>query len=339
MKKLNRIYVCSLLLFVSINCSEGVIDSDYFKDNYKFVFLSSDPGDLKYDVFLKDNLKIQLSRLTSTEWGVYNLELHPFLNQIIFTEYKIADADLTYIMNLDSNTISLIYSGPIGSPHFSADGKLVAFNDADNIQLLKIDDLSKIQLTYESGIYRSPKFSPDGSKIICQVFEDHTWTKGNIVLMDIDGSNQKTITGCRRDNAKPTLTPDMSKIFFADFGDQSSQIFCYDLTLNILSNISNTNFYDYDPEISPDGRLLTFTRNENGNTEIYSYSLDTESIQNLTNDPAKDNYSTFIDSERIVFTSNRSGDWDIYILNLTNRILTNITNSHFDDKSARFLYY
>ena len=131
----------------------------------------------------------------------------------------------------------------------------------------------------------------------------------------------------------------MSKIFFADFGDQSSQIFCYDLTLNILSNISNTNFYDYDPEISPDGRLLTFTRNENGNTEIYSYSLDTESIQNLTNDPAKDNYSTFIDSERIVFTSNRSGDWDIYILNLTNRILTNITNSHFDDKSARFLYY
>lgn len=73
---------------------------------------------------------------------------------------------------------------------------------------------------------------------------------------------------------------------------------------------------DFDPDISRDGKWLTFASTQHRATsDLYIKSVTGQTVTQLTNDPANDVMPSFSpDGQRIAFASNRSGSWDIYVM-------------------------
>jgi Tol biopolymer transport system component len=55
-----------------------------------------------------------------------------------------------------------------------------------------------------------------------------------------------------------------------------------------LTNLTNDPADDWAPAWSPDGTLMAFQTNRDGNWEIYTMAVDGSGATNLTNDPADD---------------------------------------------------
>jgi TolB protein len=67
--------------------------------------------------------------------------------------------------------------------------------------------------------------------------------------------------------------------------------------------------------LSPDGRLLTFTSNRDGNNEIYAIAVDGTGLTRLTESPESDVDPAWSpDGTRLAFTSDRDGEAKIYLV-------------------------
>jgi TolB protein len=73
---------------------------------------------------------------------------------------------------------------------------------------------------------------------------------------------------------------------------------------------------DSDPDISPNGQSILFTRNQSGNNDIFVQDRFGQ-VRNLTNHPASDEWARWSpDGKQIVFGSNRdNGVFQIFVMN------------------------
>ncbi|MCS7160635.1 MAG: hypothetical protein RMJ19_09200, partial [Gemmatales bacterium] len=70
---------------------------------------------------------------------------------------------------------------------------------------------------------------------------------------------------------------------------------------------------DIRPVWSPDGKMIAFTSNRDGNYEIYVMNADGSHPRRLTNQPGRDDYpGWFPDSQHLVYVSERAGRFDLY---------------------------
>lgn len=71
------------------------------------------------------------------------------------------------------------------------------------------------------------------------------------------------------------------------------------------------------PAWSPDGKRIAFSRNIDGNVDIYTINPDGSGLQRLTTAPGNDSVPVWTpDSRQIVFRSTRNGVWQIFIMNI-----------------------
>jgi Tol biopolymer transport system component len=89
---------------------------------------------------------------------------------------------------------------------------------------------------------------------------------------------------------------------------------------------------DTQPDWSPNGNLVAFTSNLDGNNEIYLLNADGSGLQRLTNDPANDQFPSWSpDGEWIAFTSDRNGNQEIYKIRVDGSELQNLSNNPAND--------
>jgi len=83
------------------------------------------------------------------------------------------------------------------------------------------------------------------------------------------------------------------------------------------SLLTQGEFDDKDPAVSPDGSRLAFTSNRDGPWDLYTLNLSTGAVQRLTETPAYDGHPTWSpDSRWIAFDSYSGSDYDIWILSV-----------------------
>jgi TolB protein len=99
---------------------------------------------------------------------------------------------------------------------------------------------------------------------------------------------------------------------------------------SVAGNINETSDISI-PDNSADAgdRLLAFTKEENGNYDIYTIHADGSELNNLTNNPLRDaNPIWSRDGKRIVFESDRTGVTQIFIMNADGSNVIQLTNEN-----------
>ncbi|MEM8835585.1 MAG: DPP IV N-terminal domain-containing protein [Planctomycetota bacterium] len=134
----------------------------------------------------------------------------------------------------------------------------------------------------------------------------------------------------RTGRSEPSNSPQFSmfgEIPASHAGSHQSR-FPFEGTENIRQVTVSAYGRDFDPVAGPDGSHIFFASTRHRPTaDIYSARIGSESVTQLTSDPAHDVMpSVSRDGQRIAFASNRNGSWDIYLMNATGGQAVQITD-------------
>ena len=136
----------------------------------------------------------------------------------------ITDFEYLYVVDAIGNK-RVLNEGPSFCPALSPDGTKVVFNQMDDICIINIDGTGKRVL----GRGFNPSWV-NNSQIVFEKTEDdgHTYTAGDLYIMNIDGSSLKAMTSTNNlIEMNANISPDGSKIIFTSFTD--GQIYIADL--------------------------------------------------------------------------------------------------------------
>ena len=218
---------------------------------------------------------------------------------------------------------------PIGRIAFSSyrDGLAqIYLINTDGSELKRMTEL-EMGVTYAD-------WSPDGARIAV-VLRVEAWNF-DIALLAADGAFLTFVTDSPNVlDIEPDWSPDSTLIAFASdedrFRDARAGIDVYTtspdgshrtrLTDSLAWGLENVvtfleqRQWSTSPDWHPDGRLLAFRTNRDGNNEIYVMAPDGSGPMNLTNHPASDTDPAWSpDGSQIAFVSDRTGDEEIYVM-------------------------
>ena len=187
-----------------------------------------------------------------------------------------------YLFNNEQGAITRLTELPECSnwaPAWSPDGKKIAFysnceNDKRDIYMMNRDGSGRKKLTSGPGENKFPVFSPDGNSL---AFTSTRNSRDQIVLMNVDGSNQRIIA----DGCSSTFSPDGNWLWFSTICDDSD-IKRIQIDGTNLSTIGS--MFGHNPSLSPDGQFVVFQSND----DIWIMGVDGANPTQLTSGSALD---------------------------------------------------
>ena len=184
----------------------------------------------------------------------------------------------------------------------------------------------------------TPAPTPPGGGTGWIVFTSQVDGKGDIFVIQSDGSELKNLTNHPAEDAIPAWSPDGTRIVFRSDRDGNNEIYVMNADGSGLTNLTNNPAYDDRPVWSPDGSRLAFYSDRGRNFDVYVMNVDGSNPVNLTNNPATDFDPAWSpDGTRIAFTSERDGNREIYVMNTDGFSSLNVTNNPAADKVPAWL--
>jgi hypothetical protein len=128
----------------------------------------------------------------------------------------------------------------------------------------------------------------------------------------------------------PAIHPDGKSVLFTALKDGVSDVYRVDLETGTTQNLTDDPFADFDPQVSPDGKLVVYGRRISGATKLYAFPLD---------DPAKKTQLSFgtyddvtaafsHDGGQIFYASNEDGEiFNLRSLDLKTGAIRQFTDS------------
>ena len=159
---------------------------------------------------------------------------------------------------------------------------------------------------------RSIDFSPNGDTI---AFFARKGKKRSLYLASALTGDIVRRVPIQLDQAQaPCLLPDGKGALFAALNEGVADIYHVDLATGAVTNLTRDAFYDTDPQVSPDGTIVTYTRRISGHDKVYVFPLanPTQKTQ-LTFGSYDDNAPVFSADGGTIFYSSSEDD-DIYNL-------------------------
>jgi TolB protein len=209
---------------------------------------------------------------------------------------KTRNPDL-YVYDLESQKSKVISyrKGMNSGASFESSGNLLMTISGDeNPDIYRVDAngniLNKLTNGPVGAMNVEPSISPNGDKI---AFSSDRAGRPMIYIMDSDGSNPKRLTFAGSFNAAPSWSPDGKLIAFAGWAEKAFDIFTIDSNGSNLKRITKASRSNgrqashENPDFSPDGRVILYTSNRNGNTQLYLSLADGSEEWRIT----KDNWS------------------------------------------------
>ena len=126
----------------------------------------------------------------------------------------------------------------------------------------------------------------------------------------LDGKIKRKIKVPLDQPQAPALLPDGRHAVFAGLREGVADIWKLDMETGTVENLTRDDFYDNNPQVSPDGKLIVYERNVSGNRKIYAFPLDDPSRKTqLTFGPFDDTAPYFsTEGNTIYYSSDEDND-------------------------------
>ncbi len=217
-----------------------------------------------------------------------------------------------------------------GGPSFNPDGDRFAFVGAA-IADAKGAGIGVATVGSETSqiVYRDParnilgpQWSPNGERIIFGVGvfnaffngfhglflkpEDRVEGGAQVAMVNPDGSGFQELTSGANNNGFPSMSPDGRRFVYRTFGPEGNGLRIMDIETRRVTTIGDG--YDNFPLWSPRGDLIMFSRQADGDYEIYAIRPDGTGLTRLTRSRGNDAHMAWSpDGESILFASSRMG--------------------------------
>ena len=160
------------------------------------------------------------------------------------------------------------------------------------------------------------------------LFYSQRSAKGDVWVMNADGSGQRNLTRSPAHDGGGSWSPDGQKIVFDTDRDGNGELYVMNADGSGQRNLKpSASSNEWSPSWSPDGRTIAFVTDRDGNAEIYVMNADGTDPRNLTRSPGNDGGIGGIaagaawspDGSRILFASTRDTRDDdnpeLYVMN------------------------
>jgi Tol biopolymer transport system component len=206
------------------------------------------------------------------------------------------------------------------------DGKFT-MNDCGGIYIYDLKKHLETQIVSDSYYNSSPKFSPDGKRVVylsARVDSDGdgritSRDSANIYIFDLERGEEKVffLSGWRAKH--PSLHRDNKKILYCGWkpGKVTSHVYIFDIESNLTYEIGHERYDHTFPNFSPDGNSVVYSSwrlDTNGdgkidirdNSGIYLYNLTTKEERQLVSEKYDNRFPTFsFDGKYVVYLSRR----------------------------------
>lgn len=137
-----------------------------------------------------------------------------------------------------------------------------------------------------------------------------------LAVMDYDGANVAFLTDSNSIVLAPRFSPTGDRILYTSYETGFPRITLMDVaTLRRQTLDEQPGTMTFAPRFSPDGGTVVFSLERGGNTDIYSLSLSSGQLTQLTNAPSIETAPSYSpDGSQIVFESDRTGSPQIYVM-------------------------
>ncbi len=263
----------------------------------KITFVSNRDGN--DEIYIMNADGTGQTRLTDNSFTDDNPKLSVDGSKIVFNSNRDGNSEI-YSMNVDGTNQTRLTNNTAedAEPAWSPDGNKVAFssNISGNRQIwvMNANGSNSVQLTFYPDPVNpellttkyQPEWSRDGNRI---VLSSHGF--GNmfyIQVMNADGNNLQLVQSSSNVSIieEPTWSPDNLHIAFLYSGSEGD--FIQILTLVPSTDNLSVPRFSNSPSYSPDGSMIAFQTNHDGNHEIYIMNADGTEQTRITNNPADD---------------------------------------------------
>ena len=179
---------------------------------------------------------------------------------------------------------------------------------------------------------RSPKWSPDGSKLAYVSFENR---KSSVFVQDLVTGKRTMVANFRGDNYAPNWSPDGAKLVVTLSKDSVAQIYVIPATGGDAVRVVESASMDFNATFTGDGKDIIFVSERSGGAQLYSVPADGGTPRRLTFEGGNNtNPRMSPDGKLVAFVSREAGRLRIATLELATGQSTVLTEGPLDDSPS-----
>jgi hypothetical protein len=255
--------------------------------------------DNEFDKWLKERFKPYRDLQRPTDFG---RDLSPDIRKGPFTQAYAFDPS-------PSGEIAAVLTVHTGD--HEGDIVLVSTTDGTVIKNLTpgfTAQFESIAINNEWTAGRTLAFDPSGDHV---AFFARTGKRRSLFMVSVLDRGIKRKVPIPLDQPQaPAVHPDGRHVIFSAIREGVADIWKLDMETGEVENLTRDEYYDNNPTISPDGKLVAYERHISGNRKVYAFSLDDPARKTqMTFGPFDDTAPRFsTDGTRLYYASDEDND-------------------------------
>jgi len=242
--------------------------------NDKIVYWSTRTGN--GDIYLVNIDGTNETRLTNSSAKEIDPACSPDGTKIVYAVEEQGSINL-WIINIDGSENKQLTTDMGNWPSWSPSEDKIAYSSNGDIWIMDADGSNKTRLTSSPEMEYAPCFSPDGSQIIYSKGEpgggdplNPSKGSADLWIMNVDGSNQRLFFSSEGEQVCFQEGWRQGKIVYMDANTPHPTVWIMDEDgSNKRQLFSSSNCANGDPALSPDGKMIAWMSNKNGNDDIW----------------------------------------------------------------------